>query len=149
MIRSPLVALTPFRIGYFTSVKAQSQAVKFSGTPSPEVRTRVTHELDLNIGVVPHIKSGAQTANIRYGYTLIDAPQITFKPVANGQPAGKPFTVDFLGLDIVPFSKINKTQASGAGFQSVKDFRDGMRGYYGTIPADYPMTVIRFQYDKR
>jgi hypothetical protein len=144
-----IISLRP---GLTGTLKPQStpatSAPLFQGEPAPAVRTRVTHELELNIGVVPHIKSGAQTGNIRYGYTFIDAPQITFKPISNGQPAGKAFQVDFLGIDIVPFSKVTKAQANSAGFKTVREFQNGMRGYYGQIPDDYPMTVIRFSTKK-
>lgn len=133
-------------MGYGMQAMSSRHAAKplFRGS-QPEIRKRITHELELHEDLVDGLLDGSKQATIRYGYNFIDSNVINFTPVSGpGVRSGQPIAVDFIGLEIVPFGELTQAHVDLQGGGTLADLKNGLRGFYGNIPDDYPMTVIRF-----
>jgi len=105
-----------------------------------QIKRYVASQLRLADRFFDLVLSGKKTSTIRYGLVFFNNEKLQLRSNA------RTVSIRLVKIDYSKmFGDLNEEDALGDGFQTLNQLKSELRGFYGDVPLEYPMTIIHFK----
>src|SRR4030042_5764861 len=102
-----------------------------------EIKKYVATQLKLADRFFDLVLTGKKTSTIRYGLVFFNNEIIQLRSNARSS------TIRLLKIDYSKtFGDLCEEDAQRDGFQTLDELKAELRGFYGDVPSEYPITII-------